>query len=77
MPLYKAHYSTGDYGVMWFEADSMKHGQELLDAVTEGEMDVDDLPEVNMKSKAEEDIEIYGIHLIPEFIPQEVGSYEV
>jgi len=66
MPTYKAHYSTGDYGVLWFEADSLKHGQELLDAVTEGEMDVDDLPEVNMKSKADENIEIYGIHLIKE-----------
>ncbi len=51
---------------MWFEADSMKHGQALLDAVTEGEMDVDDLPMVNMKSKADENIEIYGLHLIEE-----------
>tara|TARA_R110000822_G_scaffold78035_2_gene186988 strand:- start:1572 stop:1775 length:204 start_codon:yes stop_codon:yes gene_type:complete len=66
MPTYKAHYSTGDYGVLWFEADSLEHGQMLLDAVTEGVMDVDNLPEVNMKSKADENIEIYGIHLIEE-----------
>jgi hypothetical protein len=66
MPTYKAHYSTGDYGVMWFEADSLEHGQELLDAVTNGEMDIEDLPEVGIKSKASEEIEIYGIHLIKE-----------
>ena len=66
MPTYKAHYSTRDYGVLWFEADSLEHGQMLLDAVTEGVMDVDNLPEVNMKSKADENIEIYGIHLIEE-----------
>ena len=66
MPTYKAHYSTGDYGVMWFEADSLKHGQELLDSVTNGEMNMEDLPEVGIKSKSGDEIEIYGIHLIEE-----------
>lgn len=66
MPTYKAHYSTGDYGVLWFEADSLKHGQELLDAVTEGDAYMEDLPAFGSKSKSSDAIEIYGIHLIEE-----------
>lgn len=54
MPTYSAWYSTGEYGKLWFEADSLEHAEELAKEVRDGEASIDDLPQVTTKVKGDE-----------------------
>jgi hypothetical protein len=64
MPNYLAHYSVGEYGKVWFKADSFEHAEKLLAEVLEGEMLFDDLPNMATKPKGDE-LEIEGLEELP------------
>ena len=55
MPTYMAYYQTGDYGKLWFEAESLEKAQDLLEEVSYGErMSLDDLPKLKTKVQGDE-----------------------
>ena len=60
MPSYLAHYSTGEYGKVWFDADSLEHAEQLVAEVIEGELLFDQLPNMAIKPKGDE-LEIEGL----------------
>lgn len=64
MPTYSAWYSTGEYGKLWFEADSLEQAQEFLDDVQMGNIDFSALPKLETKIKGEE-LEIDGLEELP------------
>jgi len=64
MPTYLAHYSVGEYGKVWFDADSFEHAEKLLAEVLEGEMLFDELPNMVNKPKGDE-LDINGLQEMP------------
>jgi len=54
MPTYGGWYSSGEYGKLWFHANSMEHAEELIQSVRDGITSIDELPEVNTKVKGDE-----------------------
>jgi hypothetical protein len=64
MPTYLAHYSVGEYGKLWFKADSFEHAEQLIAKVLECELLLDELPDLNTKPKGDE-LEIEGLEELP------------
>ena len=64
MPTYSAWYSTGEYGKLWFKADSLEHAEHLIAEVLEREIEIGDLPNFVAKIKGEE-LEIDGLEELP------------
>jgi hypothetical protein len=62
MATFIAYYSTGDYGKVWFDADSLEEARDLIDQVLDGNtfMNMEDLPNVGIKLKGNE-LEIDGL----------------
>lgn len=44
MATFEAWYTTEDYGKLWFEAEDKAQAQELLSAVSQGQLSITDLP---------------------------------
>jgi len=60
MPTYRGYYSASNYGKLWFDADSADHAEELILDVQMGNLNFDDLP--NLETKPEgNDLEIDGL----------------
>lgn len=54
MPTFQTWYSTGEYGKLSFEADSMEEAQDLLDQLSVGEIVFADLKNHFAKVKGDE-----------------------
>lgn len=54
MAKFGAYWSTGEYGKLVFEADSLEDAQAMIDKVEAGDLDMRDLPEVFIKNKGYE-----------------------
>jgi NAD kinase len=51
MTTYLTWYSTGEYGKLWFDADSEEQAEELLEQVRNGELTIEELPNYEMSVK--------------------------
>jgi hypothetical protein len=57
MKTYFTWYSTGEYGKLWFKANSSEEARELLEKVRDNQMSIDDLEGVEMKPKGSSNFE--------------------
>lgn len=46
MTKFRVGYSQSDHGWYYFEADDIEHARKLFNKVTEGEMEIEELPGV-------------------------------
>jgi hypothetical protein len=54
MPTFQTWYSTGEYGKLSFEADSMEEAEDLLGQLSQGEIEFSDLRNHFAKIKGDE-----------------------
>jgi hypothetical protein len=54
MPTYFAYYQTGDYGKLWFEAESLEKAEKFLEKVQDCELGLEELPGVQIKVQGDE-----------------------
>lgn len=64
MPRYMTWYSTGEYGKLWFDAESEEDAQNLLEQVRSGELAFEDLPAMNSKIKGGDGFEFDNLEEI-------------
>lgn len=64
MARFMTWYSTGEYGKLYFEADTPEQAQELLEQVQQGELDITELPNHYIKIKGGDGFEFENLEEI-------------
>jgi hypothetical protein len=63
MKTFTAQFSTGEYGTLWFDAETKEEAQELLQKVLDLDLLMEHLPNLFTKTKGDE-LEIDGLEEI-------------